>query len=479
VSDVDSAQAAIELLKADDAGRAALLVGGADMPAKGDRPALPEGAAGRWTWWRARTHARRRGAAAADVVFAPDLATARTIVSYAPELRTVTPAGDLLGAYAAAGGSAKQPSFIEVQAAVEEARRTAVDAETGSASCGELERSRRAGAARDAVARPRRRKEAEGERNAAARRLAETGRGGPVGQGRGGPHRAEPVQAEQARDRDLAGSPTWRSGCARAVDPDRHGSSTVERDELASAVPAAAPARDRRTARRAHRRGAGRRAGRPGRRPRPPGRRRARGARPGRGPRGGPGRGAAIAARRRRRRRVRRRQAGRRSTGGRAPRRRRAGAVGRESSSARCARLAKQLAGELERLTSKVHRDEVARAEQRMRVEQLEARRAEEFGLDARRCWRVRPAPAGAADRARDRRGRGRGRPAPSRSRSTAATRRSAAAKAERELTLLGKVNPLALEEFAAHGGAVQVPLRQLEDVKAPAGPAHRGEGCR
>ena len=33
-------------------------------------------------------------------------------------------------------------------------------------------------------------------------------------------------------------------------------------------------------------------------------------------------------------------------------------------------------ARELERLTSKVHRDEVARAEQRMRIEQLEARRA-------------------------------------------------------------------------------------------------------
>src|SRR4030095_4180401 len=44
VSDVDSAQAAVELLKADDSGRAALLVGGADPPAKGDAPALPEGA---------------------------------------------------------------------------------------------------------------------------------------------------------------------------------------------------------------------------------------------------------------------------------------------------------------------------------------------------------------------------------------------------------------------------------------------------
>ncbi|MGE5829390.1 MAG: chromosome segregation SMC family protein, partial [Micromonosporaceae bacterium] len=38
VSDVDGAQAAIELLKAGDFGRAALLIGGTDMPVKGDRP---------------------------------------------------------------------------------------------------------------------------------------------------------------------------------------------------------------------------------------------------------------------------------------------------------------------------------------------------------------------------------------------------------------------------------------------------------
>src|SRR4029453_801122 len=41
-----------------------------------------------------------------------------------------------------------------------------------------------------------------------------------------------------------------------------------------------------------------------------------------------------------------------------------------------------ELRGELERLTSAVHRDEVARAEQRLRIEQLEAKAAEDFGLD-------------------------------------------------------------------------------------------------
>jgi chromosome segregation protein len=53
--------------------------------AKGDRPALPEGA--RWALdlvGQPGPHARGRRAAALDVVFAPDLTTARTIVSYAP-----------------------------------------------------------------------------------------------------------------------------------------------------------------------------------------------------------------------------------------------------------------------------------------------------------------------------------------------------------------------------------------------------------
>ena len=43
---------------------------------------------------------------------------------------------------------------------------------------------------------------------------------------------------------------------------------------------------------------------------------------------------------------------------------------------------AKRLLAELERLTNEVHRDEVARAEQRMRIETLEAKAAEDFSLD-------------------------------------------------------------------------------------------------
>jgi chromosome segregation protein len=129
---------------------------------------------------------------------------------------------------------------------------------------------------------------------------------------------------------------------------------------------------------------------------------------------------------------------------------------------------AKQLAGELERLTSKVHRDEVARAEQRMRIEVLENRAAEEFGIDSETLLGeygpqllVPPTAPEIALAEAD----GLPTPEPVPFERTAQEKR--AAKAERELTLLGKVNPLALEEFAAMEERYKFLSDQLEDVKA------------
>ena len=53
------------------------------------------------------------------------------------------------------------------------------------------------------------------------------------------------------------------------------------------------------------------------------------------------------------------------------------------ASCSRCAARTRELQTELESLTSSVHRDEMARAEQRLRIEQLEAKAMEEFGVDA------------------------------------------------------------------------------------------------
>jgi len=474
VSDVDGAQAAIELLKTDDSGRAALLIGGSDMPAKGDRPALPEGA--RWALDVVGSPDNLRPAMVRllqDVVFAPDLATARTIASYAPELRPVTPEGDLLGAYAAEGGSSKPRSFIEVQAAVEEARQRKNEAESSVAGLrAQIDRVRAEEiAATEAVARAAAAtKEAEGQRNSAARRLAELGAAARSARAEADRIAQARVKAEEARDRDLSGlfdlEERLRNAQSTPIDSDP---STVERDHLAAAVPAARQREiDVRLAVRTAEERVGALAGRADSllrqaaaereaRERAAARRAAR------------TRGAAIASAVVLGAEVAVRQAGRALSA--------AGEHRDAVSRARAAREAelagvraagKELGGELERLTSKVHRDEVARAEQRMRVEQLEQRSTEEYGLDPETLLgeygpSLPVSPTGPEIAAAE----AEGRPAPGAVPYERASQEKRAAKAERELALLGKVNPLALEEFAALEERYKFLSDQLEDVRA------------
>jgi len=474
VSSVDDAQAAIELLKVDDSGRAALLIGGSDMPAKGDQPALPEGA--RWALDVVGSPDHLRPAVVRllqDVVFAPTLATARTIASYAPELRTVTREGDLLGAYAAVGGSSKPQSFIEVQAAVEEARQRRAEADAWVADLrGQIEQVRaeqsaaKQHMANAAVAR----KDAEGHRNTVGRRLAELGAAARSAKAEADRIAQNRFQAEQARDRDLAGLTDLEDRLRNAEStPIDHNPSTVERDELASAVPAArqreidvrlavrtaeervgalagradALARQAAAEREARERAAARRAAR------------ARGATIARAVVGGAEFAVAQAARALA-------QAGDHRDSVVQAR------AGRESDLSNVRGSARHLAAELERLTSRVHRDEVARAEQRMRIEQLEAKAAEEFGIHAETLLGEYgpqlPVPPTAPDVAA---AEAEGRPVPEPVPYDRTNQEKRAAKAERELTLLGKVNPLALEEFAAMEERYKFLSDQLEDVKA------------
>jgi chromosome segregation protein len=474
VSDVDSAQAAIELLKAEDSGRAALLVGGADMPAKGDRPALPEGA--RWATDLVDAPEHMRAAVVRllqDVVFAPDLATARSIVSYAPELRTVTAEGDLLGAYAAVGGSGKKQSFIEVQAAVEESRRNRLAMEDRLAQLrAELDVVRAEQAASRAalteVANAR--KAAEGERNVASRRLAELGAAARSAKAEADRIAQSRFAAEQARDRDLAGLTELEERLYAAQQtPIETDPSTVERDQLAAAVPAARQheievrlavrTAEERVAALAGRADALYRQAEQEReaRARAEARRAAR------------SRGAAVAAAVVNGAEYALSRAGMALL--RAAERRDAVAqarIGRESELQTVRSAAREVAADLERLTSRVHRDEVARAEQRMRIEQLEARAQDEFGIDPEALIAEYgpevPVPPSAHEVAV---AEADGLPTPEPLPFDRAVQERRASKAEKDLTLLGKVNPLALEEFAAMEERYKFLSDQLEDVKA------------
>ncbi len=139
----------------------------------------------------------------------------------------------------------------------------------------------------------------------------------------------------------------------------------------------------------------------------------------------------------------------------------------REAQLAELRERASTTAAELERITSAAHRDEVARAEQRLRIEQLEEKAGADFGVDIETLLGEygpdQPVPPSAEEVAK---AEEQGRPEPEPHPFDRATMEKRAARGERELKLLGKVNPLALEEFAALEERYKFLNEQLEDVK-------------
>ncbi|MET3718534.1 chromosome segregation protein SMC [Arthrobacter sp. UYEF21] len=138
VRDPAVAAAVVQLLKDDDAGRAALLLESA-APLARPNPAsagsLPAGA--RWAVDLVSADDGQAVAALlAGFAVVEDLPGAGKLVAERPDLTAVTSAGDVLTALTVTGGSAKVPSLLEVQAAVD-------DAETRLAAvAAELERKR-------------------------------------------------------------------------------------------------------------------------------------------------------------------------------------------------------------------------------------------------------------------------------------------------------------------------------------------------
>ncbi len=143
-----------------------------------------------------------------------------------------------------------------------------------------------------------------------------------------------------------------------------------------------------------------------------------------------------------------------------------------ENGAAAARRRLSELTAEWEALTSRVHRDELLRAQQQVRLEQLVDRSATEFALSLEELVRdFGPAvssPPSAGEMAEYELARSRGEtvtaPTPMRFDRASTERRLRAA--ERDLTLLGKVNPLALEEFAALEERHAFLSTQLADLK-------------
>ncbi|HSA51822.1 MAG TPA: AAA family ATPase [Yinghuangia sp.] len=500
VAGVGDAVDALRLLRKDDAGRAALLVGdsrthgaggggslGGELPGGGDHgpgpdvlspsvgewPALPPSAV-----YAVRLVAAPAGLAGAlhrlldKVAVVDDLAAAGELVAALPEVRAVTRDGDLVGADFSHGGSASASSLLEVQAAVDEAAER-LDALIGR--CAEAKDALAAASAarKDAAAAVEQltaeRREAEKARAAAAKELGRLGGQARAAAGEADRLAAAVAKAETAKEQDALAYEELSARLEAAEElPDDEEPDAATRDRLAAEATAARQAEmEARLTLRTHEEQVKALSGRADSLDR--------GARMEREAR-------ARAAERRERMAVEARVAGAVLAGTRALLTRVEASLGRaeaERAAAEQARAAREqdlarerahvreLAGELEKLTDSVHRDEMLRTEKRLRIEQLEAKALEEHGMDAAGLVAeygpdqlVPPTPpAQGEERDPDSK---EAQPRPY----VRAEQEKRLAAAEKAYVQLGKVNPLALEEFAALEERHKFLTEQLEDLK-------------
>ncbi|HEU5128319.1 MAG TPA: chromosome segregation protein SMC [Glycomyces sp.] len=470
VSGADSAAEALRILRDEDGGQASFLIGHG-APAAG--PAVPPHLkAVADTVSAPADLAGAVRAVLAGMVVADDLDAARAVVAAHPELTAVTRDGDVLGAATAHGGSAKAQSYIEIQAAVDEARDRKIAAEALAAELREqLDEARdalgEAEAAAEAVRAARR--QAEAAHNAVTRRLAELGAAARSAEAEVARLAQAKDRAQTAREADTAGLADLEAQLEALEDtPEIEEPSTDERDAFARELEAARQNEmETRLAVRTAEERASALAGRADALARQAQSERAARARA-QARRAARARGAAVAAL----------VAEAAETAGvHLTDSLEAAAIERDRIAAEQARREAQLAelrerasttaAELERITSAAHRDEVARAEQRLRIEQLEEKAGADFGVDIETLLGEygpdRPVPPSAEQVAK---AEEQGRPEPEPHPFDRATMEKRAARGERELKLLGKVNPLALEEFAALEERYKFLNEQLEDVK-------------
>ncbi|MEH0514569.1 AAA family ATPase [Streptomyces sp. B21-106] len=408
------------------------------------------------------------------IVVVGTLEDAEELVYARPDLTAVTAEGDLLGAHFAHGGSAGAPSLLEVQASVDEA---AAELDELAVRCAELtEAQRTAGERRRACAAfveevGERRRAADREKSAVAQQL-----GRLAGQARGAAGEAErsaaaAARAQEALDRAVEEAEELAERLAVAEEmPAEEEPDSAVRDRLAAdGANARQTEMEARLQVRTHEERVKGLAGRADSLDRA-----ARAEREAR----------ARAEQRRARLRHEAAVADAVASGarqllahvevsvGRAEAERVAAdaAKARREQELAAARTAgRDLKGELDKLTDSVHRGEVLGAEKRMRIEQLETRALEELGVEPAGLVSeygphqlVPPSPPAEGEVLPEDPEDPRNRPRPFQR----AEQEKRLKSAERAYQQLGKVNPLALEEFSALEERHKFLSEQLEDLK-------------
>ena len=472
VTGPDAAVGAFDHLKAEDLGRAGLLLRGAVTDGE-TWPRLPD-----WARYAAdvvgcddelRPSVLR---VLRKVAVVDDLPAARRLIGDLPDVTAVTRDGDILSAWFAAGGSGSKLSLIAAQAAVDEAEKRLVAADH------QVERLRFAlGEVRN------RHEEAQGRLDVALGKLHESdavmaalaedlGKWQNLAKQAGDEagrlaDSAQKAEAQQAADAEKLAELEQRLELASAEEIDED-ADTGERDRLAEQARGARQAEmDARLALRTTEERVRGLAGRAD----------------------SLRRAAENERRARARAEARRIQLQREGENARAVRtaaewllkrveasrdiaaRERAAAeqvraeADRELAEAR--RRSRELAAELQQLVDTVHRDELARAQQRMRVESLTEKAMEELGLEAETLMAefgpenaipVLTRADGSALTEDDEQPE----PVPF----VRAEQEKRLRKAEKNLQVLGRVNPLALEEFDAMTERHQFLSEQLEDLR-------------
>ena len=478
VDSAQSAQRAVAALRAQDAGRAGLLVAAtASVVDVGSWPTLGDGA----VWARDVVTCPHDIRPAVEqlldrVALVRDAASAADLVALGQGITAVTPGGDVFAPGSVRGGSASAPSLIEIQAAVDQTRDKVAEAVRRS------EQARFAlAAATQAVASAgdqvkvalARLHESDARMAGVAERLGRLGAAVRAGRGEAERIEAAIAAAESALDSDRAEHRGLSQRLeAASAHPGEQEPSTQERDALEASLRAARGAETELalTLRTREERAAAMAA-----------------------------RGQSLEAAARSEVAARQRAAARRERRkheatvalavqqgaayaaawvtralAQGSEQRASAEAGRSEREAALAMVRAQigtLSDELGELTNLVHRDEVARTQQRLRIETLQAKAREEHGIDPQVLLEdfgphqmVPVVPD--IDAADGSRGQG----GADEQVAVIPYVREAQAKrlrsAERKLSTLGRINPLALEEYAALEERHRFLTEQLEDLK-------------